>query len=44
MAVKSAVTDWLTGNPKLLGALCTLMFLLAEVGNVVASGDAKAGP
>ncbi|MFC7078806.1 DUF7503 family protein [Halorussus caseinilyticus] len=45
MAKKSEVRDWLAENPKLMGALCTLLLLLAETGTVVATHTTgKGGP
>lgn len=45
MAQKSEVTDWLAEHPKMIGALWTMMLLLAQAGNAAAGGvTTRVGP
>lgn len=43
MAQKSELRNWLAENPKMMGALWTLMLILAETGTVAAGGT-MSGP
>ena len=45
MARKSDFRNWLAKNPKMMGALWTLLLILAETGSAVAGGGGSmAGP
>lgn len=45
MAQKTDFTEWLADNPRMMGALFTLLLLLSQVGNgMAAHTGARAGP
>lgn len=45
MAQKTDLTEWLAENPRMIGALFTLMLLLSQVGSAAAGVSiGRAGP
>ncbi|WP_281282384.1 DUF7503 family protein [Salinadaptatus halalkaliphilus] len=44
MSAKDSMEDYLAQNPRMIGALFTLLLLLSQAGTVVAGSSTQVGP
>lgn len=44
MATKEELKDWFAEHPKMMGVLWMAMIAISQMGQVAASGGARAGP